>query len=89
MISKHGQTGPTLSVHVHGVDRHDSGLRLCIIRYQDADPAVAEPDWVVRHPVEDMTIRYQSWEVMKGEVLRSSGLTWVLCARPGEPDMLD
>lgn len=50
MIPEHGQTGSALAVHVDSVDRHDDGLRLRIVRHQDADPAVAEADRVVRHP---------------------------------------
>lgn len=52
MFPEHGQTGPALAVHVDGVDRHDDGLLLSIVRHQDADPAVAEADGVVRHPEE-------------------------------------
>lgn len=52
MISEHGQTGPALAVHVDGVDRHDDRLRITVICHQDADPAVAEADRVVRHPKE-------------------------------------
>lgn len=50
MIPEHGQTGSALAVHVDGVDRHDDGLRLSGVRHQDADPAIAEADRIVRHP---------------------------------------
>lgn len=50
MVSEHGQTGPALTVYVHGVDRHDDSLWTAVVRHQDADPAVAEADGVVCHP---------------------------------------
>lgn len=51
VVSKHGQTGSTVPVDVEGVDRHDDRLRPSVIRHQDTDPAVAEAEWIVHHPV--------------------------------------
>lgn len=76
MVPEHGQAGPALSEHVHGVDRHDDGLRRRVVRHQDADPAVAEAHRVVRHPEEEKTLKISEWKGIKDQrsgVLDSPG----------------
>lgn len=86
MIPEHGQTGSALAVHVDGVDRHDDGLWLCVVRHQDADPAVAEANRVVCHPEEKKPFNNLGCGVKGQESeVEAAVLTWGLGAHPGGP----